>query len=36
VWPESRQHIEANLGTLPDRIRRKIVCDNVAQLYHLS
>jgi predicted TIM-barrel fold metal-dependent hydrolase len=36
VWPESRQHIEANLGTLPDRVRQKIVCDNVVQLYGLS
>ena len=36
VWPESRQHIEANLGTLPHRLRQKIVCDNVAQLYNLS
>jgi predicted TIM-barrel fold metal-dependent hydrolase len=35
VWPESRQHIEANLGTLPDRVRHKIVCDNVARLYNL-
>ena len=35
VWPESRQHIEANLGTLPDRVRQKIVCDNVAKLYNL-
>jgi uncharacterized protein len=35
VWPESRQHIEANLGTLSDRVRQKIVCDNVAKLYNL-
>ncbi|MDZ7379494.1 MAG: amidohydrolase [candidate division KSB1 bacterium] len=36
VWPESRQHIEANLGTLPHRVRQKIVCDNVVKLYNLG
>ena len=36
IWPESRQHIEANLSQLPDRVRQKIVCDNVMKLYNLS
>jgi uncharacterized protein len=36
IWPESRQHIEKNLGALPERVRRKITCDNVVKLYHLG
>ncbi|MGQ4807444.1 hypothetical protein NKDENANG_00792 [Candidatus Entotheonellaceae bacterium PAL068K] len=36
IWPESRQHIEANLGGLSESVRRKIICDNVVKLYHLS
>jgi uncharacterized protein len=35
IWPESRQHIEKNLGALPAHVRRKITCDNVVGLYHL-
>jgi hypothetical protein len=27
---------EKNLGALPERIRRKIVCDNVVELYYLG
>ncbi len=36
VWPESRQHIETNLGALPERIRTKITRDNVVRLYNLN
>jgi predicted TIM-barrel fold metal-dependent hydrolase len=36
VWPESRQHIDKNLSNLPERVRRKIICDNVVKLYNLS
>jgi predicted TIM-barrel fold metal-dependent hydrolase len=36
IWPSSRQHIAANLGHLPESVRRKIVCDNVVQLYNLG
>jgi predicted TIM-barrel fold metal-dependent hydrolase len=36
IWPESRKHIEANLGGLPERVRRKITCENVAALYNLD
>ena len=36
VWPESRRHIEANLGMLSERVRRKITRDNVVKLYHLA
>jgi predicted TIM-barrel fold metal-dependent hydrolase len=35
IWPESRRHIENNLGALPAHVRRKIICDNVVELYHL-
>jgi predicted TIM-barrel fold metal-dependent hydrolase len=35
VWPESRRHIEANLGMLPERVRRKITSENVTKLYRL-
>jgi predicted TIM-barrel fold metal-dependent hydrolase len=35
VWPESRRHIEANLGMLPKRVQRKITRDNVVALYNL-
>ena len=36
IWPESRQHIEANLGNLSESLRQKIVCDNVVKLYNLG
>jgi predicted TIM-barrel fold metal-dependent hydrolase len=35
VWPNSRRHIDANLGGLPARVRRKITAENVAKLYGL-
>ena len=35
VWPESRKHLDANLGALPERIRKKITRDNVVNLYNL-
>ena len=35
VWPESRRHIETNLGMLPERVQRKITRDNVVKLYNL-
>jgi len=35
VWPESRRHIEKNLGGLPERVRRKMTSENVAKLYGL-
>jgi predicted TIM-barrel fold metal-dependent hydrolase len=36
VWPDSRSHLEKNLGGLPERVRRKITCENVARLYRLG
>jgi predicted TIM-barrel fold metal-dependent hydrolase len=36
IWPDSRRHIEENLGKMPDRIRQKITRDNVVKLYNLS
>ena len=35
VWPDSRGHLSKHLGQLPDRVRRKITCDNVAALYNI-
>ena len=35
VWPESRRHIEKNLGKMSERVRRKITSDNVVKLYNL-
>ena len=35
VWPDSRGHLNKHLGHLPDRVRRKITCDNVAALYNI-
>jgi predicted TIM-barrel fold metal-dependent hydrolase len=36
IWPDSRRHLDKNLGGLPERVRRKITRENVATLYHLS
>ena len=35
IWPESRRHIEANLGMVSERVRRKITSENVMKLYGL-
>jgi uncharacterized protein len=35
LWPDSRRHLEKNLGGLPERVRRKITGENVAKLYQL-
>jgi predicted TIM-barrel fold metal-dependent hydrolase len=35
LWPDSRRHLEKNLGALPERIRRKITTENVSTLYQL-
>jgi predicted TIM-barrel fold metal-dependent hydrolase len=35
LWPDSRRHLEKNLGGLPERVRRKITAENVAKLYQL-
>ena len=36
IWPESRRHIQENLGNLPERVRRKITRDNVMKLYGIG
>lgn len=36
TWPESRKRIKQDLGHLPAETRRKLVCDNVANLYQLD
>jgi predicted TIM-barrel fold metal-dependent hydrolase len=35
IWPSSKQHIEMNLKDVPDRVRRKITCENVQRLYDI-
>jgi len=35
VWPDSRRHLEKNLGNLPERVQKKITYDNVVKLYNL-
>jgi uncharacterized protein len=33
IWPDSQEYIQRELGHLPERIRRKIICENAAKLY---
>jgi uncharacterized protein len=33
IFPDSQAYLQAELGHLPERIRRKIVCENAARLY---
>jgi len=33
IWPDSREYIKRELGHLPERSRRKVICDNAAKLY---
>jgi predicted TIM-barrel fold metal-dependent hydrolase len=33
VWPDSQEYIQRELGHLPEATRRRIVCDNAAELY---
>ena len=35
TWPESQKLIQRNLGHLEERVRRKITCENVGNLYGL-
>jgi hypothetical protein len=36
TWPDSRKYIDRDLGHLPEDIRRKLVCGNVARLYGME
>ncbi len=36
IWPESRQYLAKNLGEIPERVFKKITCENVVKLYNLS
>jgi predicted TIM-barrel fold metal-dependent hydrolase len=37
TWPNSRRVIEeSQLGKLPDALRRRIICDNAAELYRIA
>jgi len=33
VWPDSQDYIRRELGHLPERARRKVICGNAAKLY---
>jgi predicted TIM-barrel fold metal-dependent hydrolase len=33
IWPDSQEYIQREMGHLPERIRRKIICENAAKLY---
>ena len=33
VWPDSQEYIQREMGHLPEKIRRKIICENAAKLY---
>ena len=36
TWPESRQVVERDLAGVPEDVKRKIVFENAATLYHIS
>jgi predicted TIM-barrel fold metal-dependent hydrolase len=36
TWPESRKHIDRDLGHLPPGIRKKLVYRNVTKLYNMD
>ena len=36
VWPDSRAVIAENLGTVDERVRQKLICENAAHLYGFS
>ncbi len=33
IWPDSQEYIQRELGHLPERIRRKVICENAGKLY---
>jgi uncharacterized protein len=33
VWPDSQEYIQRELGHLPERVRRKVICENAGKLY---
>jgi predicted TIM-barrel fold metal-dependent hydrolase len=35
TWPESQQAIATNFAGVPERTRRRILCDNARALYGL-
>ena len=36
TWPNSRKVIERDFAKIPDSVTRKIVCENVARVYHME
>ena len=35
LWPDSQENINQQFNGLPERLRRKITCENAAKLYRL-
>jgi predicted TIM-barrel fold metal-dependent hydrolase len=33
IWPDSQEYLQRELGHLPAATRRKVQCENAAQLY---
>jgi predicted TIM-barrel fold metal-dependent hydrolase len=36
TWPDSQKFLDADFRDIPERVRRKVVHDNAARLYHLG
>jgi predicted TIM-barrel fold metal-dependent hydrolase len=36
TWPQSRQVVERDFAGVPDDVKRRIVFENAAGLYHIS
>jgi predicted TIM-barrel fold metal-dependent hydrolase len=36
TWPNSRKVIERDFAKIPESVTRKIVCENVARVYHME
>ncbi len=36
VWPDSQETIDKQFAGMPERLRKKITCDNAVKLYHLA
>ena len=36
LWPDSQEYINKQFGNMPERLRKKITCDNAVELYHLA
>jgi uncharacterized protein len=36
VWPDSQETLNKQFAGMPERLRKKITCDNAVNLYHLA